>query len=166
MPANPLLVVSGMAAAIFVAALALAPLPDGAPITPPAPPASSPGASHTLTLHGDQFGQFWTAGRVNGVAYKFLVDTGASETSFGLREARRLGIDPARLVFDGWTNTGNGTIRTARARVAWLQVGPFVLRNVPVQIDQAETDTAVLGMGYLRRFRLVIGRDTLTISEG
>lgn len=167
MPANPLLAVSGMAAAIFFAALALAPVPDNAPVPPPriAPP-SSPGGNRTLILHGDQSGQFWTPGRVNGVAYKFLVDTGASETSFGLRDARRFGVDPARLVFDGRASTANGMIRTATVRVAWLQVGPFVLRDATVQIDDSEMDFPILGMGFLRRFRLVIGRDVLTISEG
>jgi aspartyl protease family protein len=164
MPVNPLLAVSGMAAAIFVAALALAPVPDSAPIAAPPPPPSSSGGYRSLILRGDQYGQFWTTGRVNGVAYRFLVDTGAGETSFGLADARRLGIDPARLVFDRWASTANGTIRTARARVAWLEVGPFVLRDVPVSIGEGDSP-ALLGMGFLRRYRLVIGRDALTISE-
>jgi clan AA aspartic protease (TIGR02281 family) len=167
MPAHPLLAVSAMAAAIFGAALALAPVPDGAPV--PAPPGFSPPQSsdgkHSLTLHGDQYGQFWTTGRVNGVAFNLLVDTGATETSFSLADARRFGVDPARLVFDGRASTANGMIRTARARVPWIQVGPLVARDVVVWIGETDCPP-LLGMGFLRRFRLVIGRDVLTISEG
>jgi aspartyl protease family protein len=167
MPAHPLIAVSGMAAVILGAALALTPLPDGVPL--PAPPGFSPPSSsagnHTLTLHGDQSGQFWVNGFVNGVvAVKFIADTGASNTSFGLNDAKRLGLDPARLVFSGRSSTANGTIRTARARVQCLQIGPFVLRDVPVSIGEGDSPP-LLGMDVLRRFRLVIGRDTLTISE-
>lgn len=167
MPAHPLLAVSGMAAAIFVAALTLAPGPDSAPV--PAPPGFSPPQSssgnRTLTLHGDQFGQFWTTGRVNGVAFNLLVDTGATQTSFSLADARRFGVDPRRLVFDGWASTANGKIRTARARVPWIQVGPLVARDVVVSISDSDC-SPLLGMEFLRRFKLVIGRDVLTISEG
>ena len=167
MPANPLLAVSGMAAAIFAAALTLAPGPDAHPRPPhiSSPPAPSPGGTRTLTLHGDQYGQFQTMGHVNGVAFKFIVDTGASEISFSLADARRFGVDPTGLVFDGWASTANGKIRTARAQVAWIQVGPLAARNVRVSISDSDCPP-LLGMGFLRRFRLVIGHDVLTISEG
>jgi aspartyl protease family protein len=168
MPANPLLAVSGMGAAIFFAALTLAPVPDSAPIPRPhisRPPAPSPGSNRTLTLHGDQYGQFRTIGHVYGVAFKFIVDTGASEISFSVADARRFGVDPARLVFDGWADTANGKIRTAHARVPSIQVGPLVARDVPVSISDTDCPP-LLGMGFLRRFRLVIGHDVLTISEG
>jgi clan AA aspartic protease (TIGR02281 family) len=159
---NPLLPVAVIGAVIFGATFWFAPAPDDPPVAAPPPPGLPTDRNHVLTLRGDQYGQFWTKGIVAG---RFLCDTGASDISFGRDAARKLGLDPARLVYTGLTSTANGIIRTASARVAWLQVGPFLLRDVPVTIGDADMDEPVLGMSFLRRFKLTIHGDALTISE-
>jgi aspartyl protease family protein len=164
MPGNPFLSVAILGAVIFVGARWLAPAADNPPAPAPPPPALTAGR-HVLTLRGDQYGQFWTRGVVAGREFRFLCDTGASEISFGLDDARKLGLDPARLVFSGLASTANGIIRVASARVAWLQVGPFLLRDVPVSVGDGALSGAVLGMSFLRRFHVTIGNNALTMSE-
>jgi len=158
---SPLVAVAVFGAAVLGPLLLLSP----APVDPPVPAPPPVRGNSVLTLRADRFGQFWTAGRVNGVPCRFLVDTGASDIAFGRGDARRLGIDPARLVFNETKWTANGHIRSAMVRVAWLQVGPFLLRDVPVSIDDSEMDAPLLGMSFLRRFRLAIRDDAITISD-
>lgn len=164
MNGNPLVPAVMIGAAIIGPLLWFVSGPDNGPVAAP-PPVLPAGRNHALTLRGDRFGQFWTAGRVNGVAYKFLVDTGCNDIAFGRADARRLGFDPAQLVFDSLASTANGAIRIARVRVAWLQVGPFLLRDVPVSIGDGDMGKPLLGMSFLRHFHVAIRNDSLTISE-
>jgi clan AA aspartic protease (TIGR02281 family) len=129
---------------------------------PPLPPEFS---SRAFKIAGNSYGQFWTDCRVNGAAFRCLVDTGADAVSFGRRDAERVGINVKRLNFDGLASTANGKIQTASTRIAKLEVGPFRLSDVPVRVFNSEMDMPLLGMAFLRRFKLTVGGDTLTISE-
>jgi clan AA aspartic protease (TIGR02281 family) len=120
----------------------------------------------TLKVTGDVLGQFWTPCITsNNTVLRCLIDTGASDISFGRDDARRIGIDISRLRFDGWANTANGRIRTAGARIASLVVGPFRLTDVPVTVDDSDMNMPLLGMGFLRHYKLTVSSDLLTISE-
>ena len=133
------------------------------------PVAASRGNGHALQIHGDHWGQFYTRCVASGVAIHCLVDTGASGPGVMMTDregARHLGIDLSRLSFDGTSHTANGTIRIARTNIARLEVGPFVLSNVPILVGTGSMEgEALLGMEFLRRFKLSISADTLIISE-
>lgn len=118
-----------------------------------------------LKISGDSYGQFWTDCRAVGVEFRCLIDTGASDVTFARSDALRLGINTSKLNFDGLCSTANGTVRTAHTQIARLEVGPFTLSNVPVMVLDSSMDMPVLGMGFLRRYKLTVGNDTLTISE-
>ena len=51
---------------------------------------------------------FYVEARVEGVAIRFLVDTGASRVVLSQADARRIGIDPARLDYSLRIATANG----------------------------------------------------------
>jgi clan AA aspartic protease (TIGR02281 family) len=136
--------------------------PEPSSDAPPLPPEFS---SRALKIAGNSYGQFWTDCRANGAAFRCLVDTGADAVSFGRRDAERVGINVKRLNFDGLASTANGKIQTASTRIAKLEVGPFRLSDVPVRVFNSEMDMPLLGMAFLRRFKLTVGGDTLTISE-
>lgn len=128
----------------------------------PRPALSNP---RTVSFFADSDGQFWIAGTANGTAFRFLADTGASEIVFSKRDARRLGLDVSRLSWDGAASTANGVTRTASARIARLEVGPFILTDVPVSINEGDLDFPLLGMAFMRRLHVAIGNGVLTLSS-
>lgn len=109
-------------------------------------------------------GQFWIDATANGIAFRFLADTGATGIVFRKRDARRLGLDVDALRWDGRASTANGTVHTASARLARLTVGPFTLTDVPVSINEGELDDPLLGMTFLRRLNVSISNGTMTLS--
>jgi clan AA aspartic protease (TIGR02281 family) len=152
---------AGEAAIIEPPAISDRDLPDM-----PGLPRPVSGKPRVASFYADSYGQFWIDGKANGVAFRFLADTGASDISFSKQDARRLGLDVARLSFDGLASTANGVTRTASARIARLQVGPFTMRNVSISINEGELDEPLLGMGFLRRLHVSIGNGLLTLSDG
>jgi aspartyl protease family protein len=124
-----------------------------------------PGKPRAASFNADRFGQFWINGRANGAAFRFLADTGATGIVFSVRDARRLGLDLNRLNWDGQVSTANGVARTASARLARLEVGPFAFADVPVSINEGDLDCPLLGMAFMRRLHVAIGNGVLTLSE-
>jgi aspartyl protease family protein len=104
-----------------------------------------------LVVSQDPDGGFYLMGQVNGQAVRFLVDTGASEIVLSPADARRIGVDPASLVFDHPSETANGVGYAAPFVADSLAVGPIRLENVPVAINQAPMSSSLLGMSFLKR---------------
>jgi clan AA aspartic protease (TIGR02281 family) len=127
-------------------------------------PRPAPGKPRAVSFYADRYGQFWITGTANGIAFRFLADTGASGITFSTRDARRLGLDVNRLRWDGRASTANGIVRTAPARLERLEVGPFTLADVPVSINEGDLEFPLLGMAFLRRLNLSIGNGTLTLT--
>lgn len=98
-------------------------------------------------------GHFHLDAEANGVAVRFLVDTGASDTVMTLAEAERIGLDPASLQFNRPVETANGTSYFARATLESLEIGPYRLSNVPVGImPEGSLNRNLLGMSTINRF--------------
>ena len=136
-------------------------LPESVLAPTPQPAYSGP---RVARFRADAYGQFWINGTANGAAFRFLADTGANDIAFNKRDARRLGLDVNRLVFDGWSSTANGRVRTASMRIARLTVGPFTVVDVPGSIIEGELEEPLLGMAFLRRLNVSISNGTLTLS--
>ncbi len=95
-------------------------------------------------------GHFWVRASIDGEPLLFLIDTGASGVMLTEDAARRVGIDPARLAYDGVAQTANGSVRVAGTRVATFEVGPIVRTNMRVSVTEGALDTNLLGMDFLR----------------
>ena len=98
-------------------------------------------------------GHFIVIGQVNGVAVTFLIDTGASDIVLSPRDAKRTGIDLTTLDYSRIASTANGTVRGAPANVSSLQINQIALSDVPITVNQADMDTSLLGMAFLRRLK-------------
>lgn len=98
-------------------------------------------------------GSYLVYGKVNGTTVPFLIDTGASDIVLSPGDARRIGIDVGALSFDHVYETANGQGRGAPYRVATLQVGGIVLKDVSVSVNGAPMRTSLLGMAFLRRLK-------------
>ena len=111
-------------------------------------------------------GHYYLTLTADGTPVNFVVDTGATDIVLSREDAARVGIDLNKLIFTGLANTANGTVRTARTKVATLELGPITDRNVPVWVNDGEMSGSLLGMAYLHRFKtLQISGNTLTLER-
>ena len=97
-------------------------------------------------------GHYYVTLLMNGTPVDFVVDTGATEIVLTMEDAAKIGIRPESLRFNGQAMSANGVVRTAVARIADVQMGPFRDRNVRVAINEGEMPGSLLGMSYLSRF--------------
>ena len=119
-------------------------------LLPGNPVASNPDVV-ALTASAD--GHFYVIGYVNGSPVRFLIDTGASQTVLSPSDAKRSGIDTEALSFTHSYETANGIGQGAAFTLRSLSIGPIELSDVPVSINQADMNTSLLGMSFLRRLR-------------
>lgn len=111
-------------------------------------------------------GHFYVTAKLNGEPVQFVVDTGATDVVLTPEDADRIGIDLDDLAYSGIATTANGTVRTARARVAEIVLGAFTDRDLPVLVNEGEMEQSLLGMSYLRRFeKIEIADDRLLLTR-
>jgi aspartyl protease family protein len=118
------------------------------------------------TFRADRNGQFAVQADVEGVAVRFLVDTGASDVVLTMRDAERLGLTPATLRFTQPYRTANGVIMGASVRLDSITIGDIVLEDVEASVNPAPMGQSLLGMSFLGRLSgYEITRDTLTLRQ-
>ncbi|MBN2630596.1 MAG: TIGR02281 family clan AA aspartic protease [Rhodobacteraceae bacterium] len=109
-----------------------------------------------IRLPRSEDGHYYLVLEVNGTKVPFMVDTGASDIVLSRSDARRLGIDPASLLYLGQANTANGLVRTARVRLETITLGPHTDTGLNAVVTEGDMDGSLLGMAYLRRYRIEI----------
>ena len=109
-------------------------------------------------------GHFYLTLRLNDVPVKFVVDTGATAVVLSEADARRVGLDPASLIYAGRADTANGEVATATARIKTVELENLTDLNMRVQVNGGEMNGSLLGMDYLRRFaKIEISDDRLRL---
>jgi aspartyl protease family protein len=126
-----------------------------------AEPASQAGI-RSLSIARDARGHFQTEGRIEGQRIGFMVDTGASVIALNEKSAAQFGLRPSRADYTAKVTTANGTIKAARTRIARVEVGDIVVRDVDAMVlpDEALSEN-LLGLsflGKLKRFEYSNGR--------
>jgi len=123
-----------------------------APRTTVAVAATSGGRS--LNIPRDGRGHFQTEGRIDGQRIGFMIDTGASVVALNQTSAARFGLRPSRGDYNATVSTANGTIKAARTRIAMLDVGGLIVRDVDAMVlpDEALSEN-LLGLSFLSRLR-------------
>ena len=105
----------------------------------------------TVTLSPDSRGHFLVNGQVNGIAVRFLVDTGASTVAIPEADAKRMGIDYRRGQV-GASHTAAGVVPVYRVKLDSVTVGDITLLGVDgVVMEGPGLDVALLGMSFLNR---------------
>jgi len=119
----------------------------------------------SVVLSADARGHFLANATINGVAMRVLVDTGASTVALNLTDAQRLGINLAgaqRIVM----HTAGGVRQALRARLAVVQLGDIVLRDVEATVSVAnELPIVLLGMSFLNQVEMQRAGSTLTLTR-
>ena len=108
----------------------------------------------SLSIPRDARGHFETEGRIDGQRIGFMVDTGASVIALNESSAARFGLRPARGDYKATVTTANGTIKAAPTRLAMVDVGGLVVRDVEAMVlpDEALSEN-LLGLSFLSKLR-------------
>jgi aspartyl protease family protein len=119
----------------------------------------------SLSITRDARGHFATEGRIDGQRITFMVDTGASVIALNESSAARFGLRPARSDYKATVTTANGTIKAAPTRLAMVDIGGLVVRDVDAMVlpDEALSEN-LLGLSFLsklRRFEYASGKMVL-----
>ena len=122
-------------------------------------------SGRSLNIPRDARGHFQTDGRIDGQRINFMVDTGASVVALNEKSAARFGLRPSRSDYNATVTTANGTIKAARTRLAMIELGGLVVRDVDALVlPDAALSENLLGMSFLsklKRFEVANGKMVL-----
>ncbi|MBO6716418.1 MAG: TIGR02281 family clan AA aspartic protease [Rhizobiaceae bacterium] len=112
-------------------------------------------------------GHFLARGEINGAPVTMIVDTGATTTVLAAADARRAGIDVARLAFTVPIMTANGRASAAVARINEMRVGDIVRNDMDVLVAGPEMlEQSLLGMNFINSLSgFDIRGDRLTLID-
>jgi aspartyl protease family protein len=121
--------------------------------------------SRSVNIPPDSRGHFLTEGRIEGQRIGFMVDTGASMVALNETSAARFGLRPSRRDYNATVTTANGTVHGARTRLAMVDIGGLVVRDVDAMVlpDEALSEN-LLGLSFLsklKRFEYAHGKMVL-----
>ncbi|WP_228749239.1 TIGR02281 family clan AA aspartic protease [Bradyrhizobium sp. BR 10261] len=115
---------------------------------------TAPAGSRSLNIPRDVRGHFQAEGRIEGQRIGFMVDTGASVVALNETSAARFGLRPSRNEYNAAVTTANGTVKAARTRIAMLEVGDLVVRDVDAMVlPDAALSENLLGLSFLSRLK-------------
>lgn len=125
-----------------------------APQTTVAVATTAPAGGRSLNIRRDGRGHFQTEGRIDGQRIGFMIDTGASVVALNETSAARFGLRPSRSDYNATVTTANGTLKAARTRIAMLDVGGLIVRDVDAMVlpDEALSEN-LLGLSFLSRLK-------------
>jgi len=114
----------------------------------------APVSGRSLSIQTDPRGHFRAAGRIDGQRINFMVDTGASMVALNETSAARFGLRPSRADYTATVTTANGTVKGARARLAMVEVGELIVRDVDALVlpDEALSEN-LLGLTFLSKLK-------------
>jgi aspartyl protease family protein len=104
-------------------------------------------------------------GRIDGQRIAFMVDTGASVVALNESSAARFGLRPSRNDYRATVSTANGAVKAAPTRLAMVELGGLIVRDVDAMVlpDEALSEN-LLGQSFLtklKRFEYANGKMVL-----
>ena len=123
--------------------------------------------NRSLSIPRDARGHFETEGRIDGQRIAFMVDTGASVIALNESSAARFGLRPSRGDYKATVTTANGTIKAAPTRLAMVDIGGLVVRDVDAMVlpDEALSEN-LLGLSFLKKLkRFEYANDAMVLEQ-
>jgi aspartyl protease family protein len=110
--------------------------------------------SRSVSIPRDARGHFQTDGRIEGQRIDFMVDTGASVIALNEKSAARFGFHPTPADYKMMVSTANGTIKAAATRLAMVDIGGIIVRDVEAMVlpDEALSEN-LLGLSFLSKLK-------------
>jgi aspartyl protease family protein len=130
------------------------------------PVTMAPASGRTLNIPHDARGHFETEGRIEGQRIDFMVDTGASVIALNESSASRFGLRPSLADYNATVKTANGTVKGARTRIAMVDVGGLVVRDVDAMVlpDEALSEN-LLGLSFLSKLKRIEYANGMMVLE-
>jgi aspartyl protease family protein len=126
---------------------------------------STAGASgNRIVLTAGTGGHFYATGQINGRTAQMLVDTGATGVAISAADADRMGID-YKSGLPMQASTANGVINGWRIKLASVQVGDVVVRDVDAAVTSGSMPYVLLGNSFLGRFQMTRTNDQMVLEK-
>ena len=126
---------------------------------------ASGGGNPSVTLTANEGGHFFANGSIDGIAVRFLVDTGASFISMNASDAQRLGIDylaGQKATF----STANGVVSAYKIKLDEVRIGDITLTNVDGVVQAGNAlPFMLLGMSFLNRMEMQRNGETMVLTK-
>lgn len=113
----------------------------------------SSGNAPSVSLSADGNGHYMANGSVNGIAVRFLVDTGATMVALPAQVAGQAGIrysDAPR----GMVQTAGGPTTAYKVKLDTVSIGGVTLNNVDAVVIDRGLTVPLLGMTFLSRMEI------------
>jgi aspartyl protease family protein len=118
-----------------------------------------------MKIYPDSLGMYYVKGKINGVATRFLVDTGATFVTLSGNHAKRLKIDYRKGKYSS-AQTASAIVPVWQIRLASVSIGGIELKNVEATVIAGEQPFDVLlGNSFLRHTRIQQGGAVLEIEK-
>lgn len=125
----------------------------------------APAGVRSVSIPRDNRGHFQADARIDGQRIGFMIDTGASLIALNESSAARIGVRPSSGDYTAQISTANGSVKAARTRIAMVEIGGLIVRDVDAMVlpDSALSEN-LLGLSFLsklKRFEYAGGRMVL-----
>ncbi len=118
-----------------------------------------------ITIKAAQDGHFYINAKINNSEIRFMIDTGATNVSLSLKDAKKAGINIDQLVFNQIYQTANGKALAASINLKEIEIEGLVFRDVKASVNQSDMEISLLGMNFLKQMKKYeFGKDQLTLT--
>jgi aspartyl protease family protein len=107
---------------------------------------------NSIEIQRSSDNHFYIIMELNNKEILFLIDTGATDTTLTLSDAKKVGIDTDNLIYNKKYSTAKGTVYGATVKLAKVQIENLVFNDVWVSVNREGLSTSLLGMNFLKRF--------------
>lgn len=121
-------------------------------------------AGNKIVLTAGTGGHFFATGQINGRTAQMMVDTGATGIAISSADADRMGID-YKSGRPMQASTANGVINGWRIKLASVQVGDVVVREVDAAVTSGSMPYVLLGNSFLGRFQMTRTNDQMVLEK-
>jgi aspartyl protease family protein len=121
-------------------------------------------AGGKIVLTASSGGHFFTSGLINGRTTQMMVDTGATGVGISAADADRMGLD-YKSGRPMQASTANGVINGWRIKLASVQVGDVVVREVDASVTSGSMPYVLLGNSFLMRFQMTRTNDQMVLEK-
>ncbi len=118
-----------------------------------------------MKIFPDALGMYYVDGKINGLATRFLIDTGATFVTMSGNHASRLKIDYRKGTYSS-AQTASAVVPVWQIKLASVSIGGIELKNVDATVIAGERPFDVLlGNSFLRRTRIQQAGSVLEIEK-
>jgi len=107
----------------------------------------------SITINSSIGDHFYVNLLINNKKVRLMVDTGATDLTLSLRDAKKVGINIDKLIFNKRYHTANGISRGASVNLDHIRISDLEFDNVKASVNQGRMNNSLMGINFLKRFK-------------